>query len=393
MLGRFSSNLGLFLVSFALDYNGGMLSAIPKFEGSIHTTQLGLVLIGCFLRISETSLDDILRLSLKFVLPVIFLLFYGLISENALEYGSYKYDLFVWSMLIVACLAVSIKSVSSFRILILLGIFQMCVSILFSGLDPSEFRTGVGSPITASRIGGFLIIVLLFSSWLNNALRLAFGLLGIAVLLISGTRTPLIALALLLGLNILWPILKKRSIRRISIKSTLRIIVLFGMIVAFLVINPLSINARSIERTLSAFQSLGSFASSDGSTKERLLEWSMALESWYENPIMGGGTGDFGFLWFGYDRPMYPHNFLLELLCENGLVGLILIVSWIASVIPKRKLWLYPDVQFSVLVFIYSVIIGLSSLDFPNQFMLFLSLAFMLITSNIYGTNSLYIKK
>ena len=217
--------------------------------------------------------------------------------------------------------------------------------------------------------------------------------MGITVLLISGTRTPLIALALLIGINFILPILKKRRIRKPSVKSSSRVIFLLCLIGIFIVINPFKINTKSIERTLSAFQSLGDFANSDGSTKERILEWNMAIEAWYDHPIIGGGTGQFGFLWFGYDRAMYPHNFLLELLCENGLIGLLLIVIWIITTIPKRDTWSFPETKFSVFVFVYSFIIGLSSLDFPNQFMLFLSLAFLLISSKLYEKNSLHIKE
>ena len=393
MLGRFLSNIGLLLLSFALDYNGGILTAIPTFDGSIHSSQLFLVLIGTALRIHHVDFHEIVKLCCKFILPVCFLILYHRINERSIDYGTYKYELLVWSIAIIGCLVLTINSTSSFRTLILLGIIQMSISILFSGLDPSEFRTGVGSPITASRIGGFLILALIFATWIKLGVRLIFGLLGITVLLISGTRTPLIALALLIGINFILPILKKRRIRKPSVKSSSRVIFLLCLIGIFIVINPFKINTKSIERTLSAFQSLGDFANSDGSTKERILEWNMAIEAWYDHPIIGGGTGQFGFLWFGYDRAMYPHNFLLELLCENGLIGLLLIVIWIITTIPKRDTWSFPETKFSVFVFVYSFIIGLSSLDFPNQFMLFLSLAFLLISSKLYEKNSLHSKE
>jgi len=66
----------------------------------------------------------------------------------------------------------------------------------------------------------------------------------------------------------------------------------------------------------------------DTSTAFRFLAWFQAIFDFFRSPIFGIGTGSF-FL----DNPIlpliYPHNLILELASENGIVGLILIVTFL----------------------------------------------------------------
>ena len=393
MLERYSSKLGLILVSFGLDYNGGFLRCFESFEGSIHATQLYIVIIGVLLRSRKISIEGITRVLKKLSGALVFLLFYSILSPYTANYGSYKFDLYVWSLMIVFLITVSISTSDSYRALIFLGVLQMSASIMFMGLDPTEFRTGVGSPITASRIGGFLIIFMLFAGWYNLLVRIGLGLFGLVVLLISGTRTPLIALAFLLLVQYGSTVFSRGAIPKPSLSQIIRICLLAIITITFIILNPIGINVESVERVFSAFNSLSNFTTSDGSTQERLLEWKMSLNAWFDSPFLGCGTGCFGYLWFRRDQPMYPHNLFLEVLSENGLIGLLFFITWINQVIPNRHIWSNIDVKFALSVFLYAIITGLTSLDMPNQFLLFISIALMIIVSNLYDKSALYFAK
>jgi len=56
----------------------------------------------------------------------------------------------------------------------------------------------------------------------------------------------------------------------------------------------------------------------------------MALND-LNNYIIGEGTGNFGFLFYGSDVQAYPHNIFVELFYENGVIGLLLFLSLLFS--------------------------------------------------------------
>jgi O-antigen ligase len=52
----------------------------------------------------------------------------------------------------------------------------------------------------------------------------------------------------------------------------------------------------------------------------------MAIKSIYENPLLGIGFGSFGLYYANTDERNYPHNMFLEILCETGLIGFLLLL-------------------------------------------------------------------
>jgi O-antigen ligase len=49
----------------------------------------------------------------------------------------------------------------------------------------------------------------------------------------------------------------------------------------------------------------------------------VSLSGWASSPILGTGPGDFAVQMTGYTMMRYPHNLILEVLNELGLIGLI----------------------------------------------------------------------
>jgi O-antigen ligase len=109
-----------------------------------------------------------------------------------------------------------------------------------------------------------------------------------------------------------------------------------------LVDSPLSI---VIDRLIGLYQSIVNpieLADEYGSNADRLILYEAALNMWHENPIMGVGTGQYRVL-VGSDVNLpdglvgaSAHSVWLQLLAENGIIGLIGLLVLIYSIIRKR---------------------------------------------------------
>ena len=65
------------------------------------------------------------------------------------------------------------------------------------------------------------------------------------------------------------------------------------------------------------------------STTIRLELYSLSRELFFQNPILGVGTGGFSQL---SGSGGYPHNIFLEILSENGLVGIMIFLAFISLI-------------------------------------------------------------
>ena len=68
---------------------------------------------------------------------------------------------------------------------------------------------------------------------------------------------------------------------------------------------------------------------------ERFTFYSAALDFWTRAPLFGVGLGGFGPLMFGVDQRLYPHNVVLQILSELGIVGIVLFLP--VLIIPLRR--------------------------------------------------------
>lgn len=85
------------------------------------------------------------------------------------------------------------------------------------------------------------------------------------------------------------------------------------------------------------------------SSQHRLAIWHFAMEKWSENPILGWGADTSRSMPGGEDMsrpgwanlPLHPHNIPIQILLEQGIVGLIL-SSGAVYLFIRRALWLAP---------------------------------------------------
>ena len=133
---------------------------------------------------------------------------------------------------------------------------------------------------------------------------------------------------------------------------------------------------------------------------ERLENAKVALELAYRHPLSGvgaGGFSNFSIQMKGIERFKYPHNILLEIISEFGLIGLIFFVLIIAFAF-KRLLYSQSKYRHSKLsplpnailsLFIFSFLNSLSSGDINNHLLFaWIGTAYAIVRvlkSNNYG--------
>jgi len=65
------------------------------------------------------------------------------------------------------------------------------------------------------------------------------------------------------------------------------------------------------------------------STQQRLEQYQIAIRLFSQRPLLGGGTDDYAKR-IGLS---YPHNIFLEIISENGLIGLFIFLCFLGSIV------------------------------------------------------------
>ncbi|BDA59923.1 hypothetical protein NUITMVS1_13860 [Shewanella xiamenensis] len=127
-------------------------------------------------------------------------------------------------------------------------------------------------------------------------------------------------------------------------------------------------------RTISRMSLL--FAENKGESVEtRFFLFEQALSMFNENIFLGGGFGSFGMYVFGEDVKLYPHNLILELASETGLLGALIFILFVLNLLIKN--W---NNQLFICVFVFSFLNLMKSYSFQDLRLFFgmLSIAMVL---------------
>jgi O-antigen ligase len=256
----------------------------------------------------------------------------GLVYTPAGSYGTDKALRFVLlTLLAFFTPLVVMKSYRSIWLFFLgwLGVATLLLMDALGKLGTGQRLSGFGGTnIGVSRTIGAAVIILLFYVWMNRVslsrrvlAALGVGLMGL-VMVGSGSRGPLLmlggAVLLTLGISIAKPGHRLRSLLTIGI-------------IAFVALGILSsglIPAASLER----FDSLINESDTDTSAQARRLVMDQAWQLFTTSPLVGHGTGSVSAFGAGQEQ-VYPHNILLELAAETGLVGLGLYLTIVSMVL------------------------------------------------------------
>jgi len=246
----------------------------------------------------------------------------------------------------------------------------------FESIDGSDRR---GNYLLLGRICGPGALVA-FVGWLYGRGRVA-GRLCLVLLLalgfvlaIGGGRGPLLSAAL----PLLIPIALSFRLPRHKILVSRTLLSVLVLLLAM----PLGL---AVYTTVTG-QRLGTI-----DRLERLAEGNARIALYAETidlsqraPLLGHGTGSWPVL-AGYgDEKNYPHNLILELLAENGVVGLILFLGLVAVAIRPasfERLRRDPQALCAMMLFAYAFLNAMTSSDLPGNRLMFMMLGVLALVA------------
>jgi len=194
-------------------------------------------------------------------------------------------------------------------------------------------------------LSGFLgLLVVLFLTAKENImgtrrLDILMALGFILLMLLLGARAPLM---FSLGIYLLYYLFNLKEIR-LGVKTRTLVILLVGffcIIGAIVIMTRIDATHALLSRTYNRFVSLFVGSSTDDgmdlSAQVRINLYKDALNGIFsriDQFLVGFGVGSFGIVTFGEDIRLYPHNIILEIWFEFGLIGLILFTLWLVYVL------------------------------------------------------------
>jgi O-antigen ligase len=86
-------------------------------------------------------------------------------------------------------------------------------------------------------------------------------------------------------------------------------------------------NSKHTELLVKRIESIGDKKDSSIGERKRFVDHSLKIMT--EKPFLGVGFGGFGMSYFNDDVRSYPHNIILEITCELGIIGLLLFLPFL----------------------------------------------------------------
>jgi O-antigen ligase len=224
-------------------------------------------------------------------------------------------------------------------LLLLAGWFTVEALIVFFKTPPGGVLIVLGgSYLTLGRmlsIGLIITLVkLLYSEgkWPINAAATTMILVFLGLLLSTGSRAAFLgsslSMFLLSLLNISFSKQKYLLFKRRLIYVAVMIFCMLGGIVYLLL-------TGKITATIARFAVL----LQEGSDSIRVQLFTSAFEIWLAHPLFGAGIGSWSVLSDLGSKYYYPHNIILELLAELGIVGLFLFVAVLVISVRQLGSW------------------------------------------------------
>lgn len=244
---------------------------------------------------------------------------------------------------------------------------QLVGNLELHGQDVSTDITKIGS----GWLMGMAIILMVFypvvqSRKAQRALFVVLLPLLIGGLMASAARGPILAMfaALVIG-SITW--MREGRLKARTVLILLSIFVA-GIGAAFFVLR--QADAGKFDAKATEFKSIFSRGSASGSAGDRLNFYQSTLEAIPDHLYFGMGVGSWGRFYYGSDTRGYPHDSILEILFEEGLVGLLaylglLLLVGVASVRMLRATRSH-FIALPLLV-LFSVLVSLTSGDLDDN--------------------------
>jgi len=274
------------------------------------------------------------------------LLLFSITYTPSFKYGSAKafsFLLFNWALFIFPILLVREEATAK-RIMVILGTLAISATVytlfslvksLFSGSIIFSYRAsflGINPISFANWIGAISLLLITYlpsigKRWHRRAVILALGVLLLA-LLAANSRGPMFSFIITLLLLLT---LRARKIPGRKLMQWVALGLLF-VVIALLVL-PEQVTSRYTDVIT---QEEGTRNYTFFTVNTRLFAWNAALDmatARISSILMGVGSGGFSQVVYGQDVRLYPHNIFIEVFCELGIAGVVVLLWYLASIL------------------------------------------------------------
>lgn len=227
------------------------------------------------------------------------------------------------------------------------------------GTNPNSFSRFLGMGVLSG------IFIYKKKIKLSNIIIVLTLVVALLYMLLSGSKGPLFSLLISVFIYLL------SKFKKIRWKLWLFVLVL---IISYMFIE------LSLSNVMTDFIN-NRFLNSDRSLSTRNERYSAVLNSFklytfndLKLFVFGNGSGNFSYLFENKDHRSYPHNIILEILYEYGLIGILLFLKAIVSpvyIAIRSKLWRNDFVKAIIICWIYLFINSMVSTDLAGNFILF----------------------
>ncbi|MDA3907441.1 MAG: O-antigen ligase family protein [Bacteroidales bacterium] len=252
------------------------------------------------------------------------------------------------------------------------GLIFGIVSIIFSPYNPTtgySFELSRWSHVIAGRFLSATVVIVLLMHFFSLVKSKYFLVVVTTILFVSvyfvGLRASFLGIIILISSLIFYALIAKKKKALISIS-----LALFFTVMSILLIGQLNNSATDRYNKLIT-NDVGEFE--DGAINARLIAYNVSWENMLKHPFGGIGFGGF------YNHSIsgdiaeikYPHNLLIEIQLELGIIGSIFFLALLALIFWRAY-------KFSIPLFVFllfSFWLAMFSKDIPTQTQLWIGMA------------------
>lgn len=266
------------------------------------------------------------------------------------------------------------KSERFFRILVYMGsglifIYTALLPNLYAAYQRSyDHREFVVKYLDIGYLAGIIILVLAFASpKMNRVLKILLIGFNASALMVTAARGPIVFLGIVLlirfGVSGITFLRKSWQFNFKNIMVMVTGVALLAVGISYLTDKYAPLIERSIHRLLLLLDPYSS------SLAKRFSQIDFSLGSIFKDIwhfLFGTGTGSFGIIYDGIDERNYPHNVILEIGFETGIIGILLFGALLLVLFIKIR----RDFNLS-LIFVYLMLNSLKSFSLVDSRIMF----------------------
>lgn len=194
-------------------------------------------------------------------------------------------------------------------------------NIGFIGISGGNYQ-GVARLLGAGLVIAIFYFLLIETNLKKKAIMLIASLLILTVLLGTGSRMPILGVILASTYIAFQLVLLKSGViyLRKGVKNLIPFVITLGLVI------PIIIQKGVLQTIIYRFIVLFTENGGGTSTLGRIERFDTALDMLKSAPFLGTGLGSFS-VYYGNREYDYPHNLILEISSELGLLGLLLFLS------------------------------------------------------------------